>query len=242
MYYEQLGVGDPIVFLHSAYSRGILAFGCQLLDFQRHYTCYFPDFRGHGRTRCESLEWSMPQIADDILAFMDALGIARAHFVGYSLGAGAALYCATRRPDRIATLTTIGVSASPTPAGADDYEPEALIAHGQQEIIDQMIARHAEAHRGNWQEFARQTTRDWRRYPALTAEQLAAIACPALFIAGEHDEFASEEQQRTLCAHVRGSRYLIVPGCDHRPHMLSGQPVFVNREILAFLREHPLTG
>ncbi|MGY3385698.1 hypothetical protein ACVWZB_003613 [Paenibacillus polymyxa] len=33
MYYEKMGVGDPVIFLHSHYSRGILAFSSQLLDF-----------------------------------------------------------------------------------------------------------------------------------------------------------------------------------------------------------------
>lgn len=50
--------------------------------FQANYTCYFPDFRGHGRTRCNSLEWSTPVIADDIIDFMDQLNIDAAHLIG----------------------------------------------------------------------------------------------------------------------------------------------------------------
>ncbi len=38
MYYEKMGVGDPVIFLHSHYSRGILAFSSQLLDFQQKYS------------------------------------------------------------------------------------------------------------------------------------------------------------------------------------------------------------
>ncbi|WP_245624953.1 alpha/beta fold hydrolase [Paenibacillus stellifer] len=82
--YEKMGNGDNVIFLHSSYSRGILAFASQMLDFQKQYTCYFPDFRGHGRTRCESLEWSTPRIADDIIDFMDQLNTAAAHLIGYS--------------------------------------------------------------------------------------------------------------------------------------------------------------
>jgi pimeloyl-ACP methyl ester carboxylesterase len=82
MFYEKMGVGDPVIFLHSGYSRGILAFASQILDFQNKYTCYFPDFRGHGRTKCESLEWNSPQIADDLLEYMNRLSVKKAHLIG----------------------------------------------------------------------------------------------------------------------------------------------------------------
>ncbi|BFH62557.1 alpha/beta fold hydrolase [Paenibacillus azoreducens] len=102
IYYERMGVGDPVLFLHSGFSRGILAFASQMLDFQRKYTCYFPDFRGHGRTRCESLEWSTPQIADDVIEFMNQMDISTAHLVGYSLGANVGLHLAVDHSDRVA--------------------------------------------------------------------------------------------------------------------------------------------
>lgn len=35
MFYEKMGVGENVIFLHSGYSRGILAFASQMLDFQK---------------------------------------------------------------------------------------------------------------------------------------------------------------------------------------------------------------
>lgn len=239
LFYECLGVGEPVLFLHSGYSRGLLAFSCQMLDFQQRYTCYFPDFRGHGRTTCDSLTWSTPQLADDMLALLDRLNLASAHLVGYSLGGNVALYAAVRWPERVRTLTTIGCSGFADPSGADDFEPEQLIQNGQQGIIDHMRANHAEAHRGNWQEFMRQSARDWRLYPQLTPAQLSSIRCPALFIAGEKDPFCREEQLQHLCSLVKDSRCRVVPGGSHRPHMLREAPVWVNDEILSFLAAHP---
>lgn len=235
LFYEKVGVGDPLIFLHSAYSRGILAFSCQLLDFQQRYTCYLPDFRGHGQTGCDSLEWSTPQLAEDIIAWMDILNIQQAHLVGYSMGGNVALYCAVRHPEKVRTLTTIGCSGFADPTGADDYEPEALIRSGQQAVIDRMIANHAAAHHGNWQEYMRQSARDWRLYPQLNAEQLGSISCPALFIAGENDAYARADQLQYLCSLVKDSRFLIMPGCSHRPHMLREEARRVNDEILSFL-------
>ncbi len=238
IFYEKMGVGEPVIFLHSAYSRGILAFSCQLLEFQKNYTCYLPDFRGHGRTRSESLEWNTPQLAEDIISFMDTLKIAKAHFIGYSLGANVALYCAVNHPLRMATLTTIGTSGFADPVGADEYEPEWLIEHERFDTIEQMLERHEQAHRGDWQAFMRQSAQDWRLYPQLSMEQLKRIQCSALFIAGEHDPFVQGEQLQLLSTLVKGSRYLIVAGCSHRPHMLRENPLDVNDAILHFLQEN----
>jgi pimeloyl-ACP methyl ester carboxylesterase len=171
---------------------------------------------------------------------MDRLSLEKAHFVGYSPGGSVALYCAVRYPQKVGTLTTIGCNGFANPTGADDFEPDRLIQNGQQNIIDHMIINHAEAHRGNWQEFMRQSAQDWRLYPQLTEEQLNNINCPSLFIAGENDPFTREEQLKYLCTLVKGSRYIIVPGCSHRPHMLREKPQFVNDEILNFLKDYPV--
>jgi Predicted hydrolases or acyltransferases (alpha/beta hydrolase superfamily) len=235
MYYEQMGIGDPVLFLHSSYSRGILAFASQMLDFQKKYTCYFPDFRGHGRTKCDSLEWSTPQIAVDIIEFMDKMNISKAHLIGYSLGANVGLYIAVNNPDRVATLTTIGTSGFCDPTGVEEFEPERLIENGEQDTINQMIERHMDAHRGNWQEHMRQSARDWRLYPQLSNEQLSSIKCPALFITGEHDQFVGEEKILHLNSLVKGSTYLVVSNGSHRPHTLRESPILVNDAILQFL-------
>ncbi|OKP98375.1 alpha/beta hydrolase [Paenibacillus sp. P46E] len=137
-------------------------------------------------------------------------------------------------------MTTIGSSGFKEPSGADEYEPEWLAAHGKDVIIQQMLERHEEAHRGNWQEFMRQSAADWRLFPQLTEEQIHSIGCPSLFIAGEHDPFVQEFQLQHLTALVKNSQYLVVPGGSHRPHMLRENPVMVNDAILHFLKQQPI--
>ncbi|OME87362.1 alpha/beta hydrolase [Paenibacillus sp. FSL A5-0031] len=241
VFYEKMGNGEPVIFLHSGYSRGILAFASQLLDFQSKYTCYYPDFRGHGRTKCSSLEWNTPQLVEDTIDFMDALGISRAHLIGYSLGANVGLYSGVHFPERVATLTTIGTSGFADSTGVEQFEPEWLLEQGQQATINQMIERHAEAHRGNWQEHMRQSANDWRLYPQLTSEQLSSIHCPSLLITGENDPFVGEAKIKQLSSLIKGSRYLVVQGGSHRPHMLRENPVLVNDAILDFIGSYPIS-
>ncbi|WP_244491586.1 alpha/beta fold hydrolase [Paenibacillus jamilae] len=91
-------------------------------------------------------------------------------------------------------------------------------------MIHQMMERHEEAHQGNWQEFMRHSAQDWRQYPQLTRNELSCITCPALLIAGEHDDFATEEQLQELCLWVQDSRYLVAPGCIIDPTCLENSP------------------
>ncbi|GIP40692.1 alpha/beta hydrolase [Paenibacillus sp. J31TS4] len=240
LFYEKMGTGEPLLFLHSGYSRGILAFASQLLDFQRSYTCYLPDFRGHGRTRCESLEWNTDRLAEDMAAFLHALDIPRAHLIGYSLGANVGLYLAVKHPSLVASLATIGTGGFSVPTGVEEFEPEWLERNGKHDVIEQMKERHEEAHRGNWREFMRQSAEDWRQYPRLTEDELRGIRCPALFLTGEHDPFGGEARVKRLSALVAGSRSVVVPGAGHRPHMGREQPVLVNDLLLDWLQEHPL--
>ena len=46
MFYEEFGKGETVLFLHSHFSRGLLAFSGQILPFAGHYRCLYPDFRG----------------------------------------------------------------------------------------------------------------------------------------------------------------------------------------------------
>lgn len=71
------------------------------------YTTYALDLPGHGGSAKALPEGGIAGLAGVILAFMDALGIERAHLVGHSLGGGLALYLATEEPDRVASATLV---------------------------------------------------------------------------------------------------------------------------------------
>lgn len=97
LFYEDIGEGEPVLFLHSGYSRGILAFSGQLQPFYAAgYRCFYPDFRGHGRSFCKNLNWDSSCIAEDMIRFMDSLDVKKVHLVGYSTGGGVAFIW---RPD-----------------------------------------------------------------------------------------------------------------------------------------------
>lgn len=232
LFYEEFGRGEAVLFLHSHFSRGLLAFSGQILPFAGRYHCFYPDFRGHGRTMCKNPDWNCRMIADDMAGFLDAMKIGRAHLLGYSCGAYVGCYLAAKYPDKVRSLVTIGGAAFPRSGDADNFLPESLIARNHLDFIEDMKQRHAQAHGGDWQTYLRTTVADWKAHPALTDQEWASIRCPALFINGEHDSLGSCAE---LQARVPSAKIHEVKGGGHRPHFVGEQIEEVNALILDFL-------
>lgn len=235
IYYEDIGIGDPILFLHSSYSRGIVAFSGQIQPFFSSYRCLLPDYRGHGRTRSDKKDWDTPTIAEDMAGFLGELGIAKAHLIGYSLGGGVALHLAARHPELVRSIITIGCGGIADPRGADEYEPEALLRNKQTVTIEKIKALHAEAHGGDWQHHMRQSARDWRLYPQLNDADWQKLTMPMFLIGGETDEYAAEDRLLAMRERCPQAQVWVVPGCGHRPHMPTDKAKEVNERMLAFL-------
>lgn len=234
IYYEEFGKGETVLFLHSHFSRGLLAFSGQILPFSRHYRCIYPDFRGHGRTTAKNLQWDSRIIADDMARFLDAMGIARAHLIGYSCGAYVGCYMAAKYPEKVKSLVTIGGAAYPRPDGADDYLPENLLRKNDTDFIEDMRLRHLDAHRGDWQTYLKMTVADWKNHPSLSDDEWRNIRCPAFFINGEKDTLGTCTE---LHEKVPASRIYEVRGGGHRPHFIGEQIEEINAKVLEFLSD-----
>lgn len=111
MYYELHGSGDPLVLIGGLAS-DISQWGW-LTDFcaQTHHVLAF-DNRGAGRTDKPDAPYTIPMMATDTDALMDALGMNRATVVGISMGGRIALDLALEHPDRVARLVLISTMAS----------------------------------------------------------------------------------------------------------------------------------
>ena len=232
MFYEEFGRGETVLFLHSHFSRGLLAFSGQIVPFSGRYRCLYPDFRGHGRTTCDDLTWNSRMIADDMALFLDKLGISQAHLIGYSCGAYVGCYMAAKYPQKVKSLVTIGGAAYPRPEGAADCLPENLLKNGNTGFIEDIKARHYEAHRGDWQTYLRNTVADWQNHPSLTDAEWQHITCPAFFINGEHDTFGTCEEMQEK---VPSAKIYRVIGGGHRHHFVGEQIDDINKRILDFL-------
>lgn len=109
MYYEVSGEGEPLVVLHGAYMN-IQSMGAIIPKLAETHRVYALEFQGHGRTTDIDRPITYPNLADDVAAFMDAVGIDRADVFGYSMGAAAGLQLAIRHPERVTRLAAASVA------------------------------------------------------------------------------------------------------------------------------------
>lgn len=100
------------------------------------------DLRGHGESPAPAGDYQMSDLAGDVLALMDSLGVDRAHLVGLSLGGAVAQTIARENPERIATLTLI--STAPKFGESDAWLDKAakVRAEGTGVLADTVV--------GNW--------------------------------------------------------------------------------------------
>jgi pimeloyl-ACP methyl ester carboxylesterase len=113
MYYEVSGSGSPLVVLHGSYMN-IPDMGTIIPKLARMHQVYALEFQGHGRTTDIDRPITYQNLADDVAAFMNAVGLQKADIFGYSMGAIAGLQLAIRHPAKVNRLVFA--------AGAYDFE------------------------------------------------------------------------------------------------------------------------
>jgi pimeloyl-ACP methyl ester carboxylesterase len=103
MYYEVSGAGEPLIVLHGAYMN-IPTMGAIIPKLAQTHKVYALELQGHGRTNDIDRPITYPNLADDVSAFMDAIGLAKADVFGYSMGSIAGLQLAIRHPAKVNKL------------------------------------------------------------------------------------------------------------------------------------------
>jgi pimeloyl-ACP methyl ester carboxylesterase len=103
MYYEVSGAGEPLVVLHGAYMN-IPTMGAIVPMLAKTHKVYAVELQGHGRTTDIARPITYPNLADDVAAFMDSVGLAKADIFGYSMGSVTGLQLAFRHPAKVNKL------------------------------------------------------------------------------------------------------------------------------------------
>lgn len=109
MYYEVSGEGEPLIVLHGAYMN-IPTMGDIIPKLAKAHKVYALEFQGHGRTTDINRRITYQNLADDVAAFMNALGLTKANVFGYSMGAVAGLQLAIRHPEKVNRLVAASVA------------------------------------------------------------------------------------------------------------------------------------
>jgi pimeloyl-ACP methyl ester carboxylesterase len=104
-YLPRVGEGPDLVLMHGLAAN--LAFWYIKIapSLMRDYRVTMYDLRGHGGSGMPASGYTTADMATDLHALLDEIGIDRAHLVGHSYGGAIALHYASHHPERVASLT-----------------------------------------------------------------------------------------------------------------------------------------
>lgn len=233
IYYETVGEGEPLLLLHGWSGTGH-DYDPFVEEFSRHYRLILPDMRGHGRSTNPGNTVTFSQLASDVFALLDHLGLDRVRAIGASMGGITLYHMATREPSRIERMIAIGAGSHFPPAckesmlgtTEESFPPEwweemrARHQHGEEQIT--LIANMLQLFAGNDLD------------AAFIAADFARITAPTLIVYGDQDWCFPTTMAADIYEAIPEAALWVVPYGPHVPITGPHQKRFTET-ALAFL-------
>ncbi len=153
------------------------------------------DSRGQGRSEDGPGPITYGRMASDVVAFMDALGIERAHVVGHSDGGCVSIHLLIDHPDCLHSATPIGTPLhlydyrAGTPAGLVAFTSALAADTGEDPFGFGEHYRRLSSQPERWPVVARKLGATWRTQPTFSDDALRQVEMPVLVIGAGRDEF-----------------------------------------------------
>ncbi len=219
-FYRERGHGFPLILLHgngenSGYFEG------QMEALSGAYHVYAIDTRGHGQTPRGERPFTIRQFAEDLLGFMDAHQIERAHLLGFSDGGNIAMVFAMNHPERVERLILNGANLD---AGGVKRKVQIPIEIGYR------VARWF----AGWSESARRHAEMLGlmvNEPHIEPSELARLTMPVLVVAGTKD-MIKESHTRLIYKSLPNAKLEFIEG-DH--FVANKCPELFNETVKRFL-------
>lgn len=231
-WHEVHGEGPAVVLLHGAFS-GAAAWSAQAPALtSAGFRVYVPERRGHAHTPDVDGPLTYDVMAEDTIAYLEAVVSEPAHLVGWSDGAVVALLAAQRRPELVAHMVLIGqyYNSSGRVPGSDldrwlrSEEAEGFLRQGYDPVSPDGP--------GHFPVIYAKTLAMIDSEPELDLATLGTVAAPALVLQGDRD-VVTLDHGAAVAAALGDARLAVLPGTHALPLELPG---VVNALLIGFLR------
>lgn len=235
--YHDVGDGPPLLLLHGS-GPGVSAFANWRLTIQHlspRFRILAPDLAGFGFTEVpDDVEYTRQAWLEQIVAFLDAVGVGKVSVVGNSFGGSMALALAISHPERVDRLVLMGSVGVPfeLTAGLDavwGYEPSPgtmgtlmreTFAYDPALVTDDLVRMRYEAsiRPGVQEKFAAMFPAPRQRWVDAMAHPEAdvrAITHPTLLVHGRDDKVIPPSTSLTLHAWIDDSQVHLFGRCGH---------------------------
>ena len=248
--YSDEGQGPPVIFLH-AFPLNRTMWVPQVAGLKDRYRVVTIDLRGHGESDAPMWRYTLDQFADDVHGLLEHLGIAKATFVGLSMG-GYILFALYRKsPALFQSLVLADTRATAdTPEAKTARFSMAQIAYrrGAPAIADLMMPKLLSPasceHRADLRDHLR-TIITGNQVTGIAGDLMAmeerpdstpllsTISVPTLVIVGDEDLASPPEEVDAMAQQIPGSTFVRIPQAGHLSNMEN--PAAFNAAILSFL-------
>src|SRR6266852_9562554 len=237
MNYDQQGTGEALILIpYLAADHACYAF--QVAEYAKHFTCISLDLRGTGETDKPEGDYSTELLADDVAAFMNAVGIQKAHISGLSLGAAIGMWLAAKYPDKAQSLSLHSGWPKTDPFIRTVVESWQVVAKALESVPEMVILAifpwcftpELYAVKPDYIQSLADFVRSRPAQPLAAfiqqsnaviahdaASQLGRITAPTQITFGRHDQATSTRFADQMRSSIRGSEVLIFEGCAHAP-------------------------
>jgi 3-oxoadipate enol-lactonase len=239
----------PIITMSNSLASNLSMWDPQMSVLTSRFRVLRYDTRGHGGTEAPAGPYSLDELAEDVPALWQALGITRTHFIGLSMGGMIGQILALKYPQMLQSLVLCDtMSRVPTEAKPLwDDRIHAAETQGMEPLVEPTLARwFTEPFRQQGSPVLDQVRTMIRTTPsrgyagcchAIAAlnltDQLSAITLPTLIIVGEDDPGTPVAASRVIHDQIKGSELVILKSAAHLSNL--EQPAAFNQALTAFL-------
>jgi pimeloyl-ACP methyl ester carboxylesterase len=227
--YEVLGEGDPVILVHGL-SGSMRWWSRNAQALAQNYRVYLVDLPGFGTMSRVRTRFALVNVAQWLLAWMKAIDIRRAHFVGHSMGGYICIWIAAHHPEVVSRLVLISPAVLSRIRSVWGYALPLVTTVRYLKRGFFLILAYDALRAGPFTLL--RVTNDLLSIDA--EEDIAKIKEPVLLIWGENDTLVPPSVGQILRTKIVSSRLVILEDASHVS--MYDQPEQFNRLVEAFLK------